>query len=448
MNLYRKKLTILSLMVVMILLLLWFINGFNLSWVETNEGYAEITINFLIPMEQSNFEKHIKWLGEAHYQNEINYSVTWIRPEVVCIKAKEVSLIKGKKVELLIDNAPTKWYSICKSEKVHINFKSPIHILRPQNNYLISSTNAFEVQFNTPMNYSQINKFLQCDATFTIKPCVKTGTNGRSYTDLTRFTFTPKTPLKNGKRYVLSFKAGMPSYTGELLNKDQVFTLQVDQKPSIIKTYPAKGDKWIGLYPRLTLESKDPIIKATLLIDNEKLEGTLIDAYHAYFILNNRLKADTTHQAIFQTQAASGELSIAYVVSFTTTSIKNNRLWAEVICGSNTFVYCYQGEKKIKTMVCSLGSGDYAPLPGTYYLQGKSDVYEDTFHKEGANFWIRITDTFGFQGYIRDAYWNISPNAIKALGARIKRRNIILSDIDAKWLFENLPDKSMIIIRK
>lgn len=448
MNLYRKKLTILSLIVVMILLLLWFIKGFNLSWVESNEDYAEITINFLIPMEQSNFEKHVKWQGEAHYQNEINYSVTWIRPEVVSIKAKEVSLIKGQKVDLLIDNAPTKWYGICKSEKVHISFKSPIHILRPQNNHLISSTNSFEVQFNTPMNYSQINKFLQCDATFYIKPYVKKSTNGRSYTDLTRFNFTPKIPLKNGKRYVLSFKAGLPSYTGELLDKDQVFTIQVDQKPSIIKTYPTKDDKWIGLYPRLTLESKDPIVKATLLIDNDKLEGTLIDDYHVYFILNNRLRADTTYQAVFQTQAASGELSIAQVISFTTTSINNNRLWAEVICGSETYVNCYQGEKKIKTMVCSLGIGDYAPLLGTYYLQGKSDVYEDPIHKEGANFWIKITDSWGFQGYIRDAYWNIHPNAIQALGARIKRKNIILSDMDAKWLFENLPNNAMVIIRK
>ena len=142
MNLYRKKLTILSLMVVVILILLWFIKGFNLSWVETKEDYAEITINFLVPMEQSGFEKHIKWLGESPYENDINYSVTWIKPEVVSIKAKEVSLIKGKKVKLLVENAPTKWHGICKSEEVHIDFRSPIEILNPQNNSLISSTSS------------------------------------------------------------------------------------------------------------------------------------------------------------------------------------------------------------------------------------------------------------------------------------------------------------------
>lgn len=68
-------------------------------------------------------------------------------------------------------------------------------------------------------------------------------------------------------------------------------------------------------------------------------------------------------------------------------------------------------------------------------------------HKEGANFWIKISDEYGFQGYIRDAYWNILTSASKSLGARTKRRNIILSDEDAKWLYENLPDNTMIIIR-
>ena len=447
MNRYRQKLTILSFTIVVILVLLWLIKGFNLSWVEVKKDYAEITINFLLPMEQAGFEQYIKWLGEVPYENDVDYSVTWIKPEVVSIKVKETSLIKGKKVKMLIENAPTKWQGICKSEEVHIAFKAPIHILSPQNDFLISSSNSFEVQFSTPMNATQINKFLQCDATFYIKPYMVTATNGKQYTDLTRFVFTPKSPLENGKRYVLSFKAGMPSHTGTLLDEDQVFVLQVDQKPSITKTYPAKQDKWIGLYPRLTLESKEAIVKATVMIANDKINGILTDAHHAYFILQDRLKPETTYEAIFQTQVASGEISEPETVQFTTTTLKQNRLWLEVVCSQNTVVYCYQGEKKIKTMVCSLGEGKYAPPLGTYYLQGKADVYEDAVHKEGANFWIKISDEYGFQGYIRDAYWNILTSASKSLGARTKRRNIILSDEDAKWLYENLPDNTMIIIR-
>ena len=61
MNRYRQKLTILSFTIVVILVLLWLIKGFNLSWVEVKKDYAEITINFLLPMEQAGFEKYIKW---------------------------------------------------------------------------------------------------------------------------------------------------------------------------------------------------------------------------------------------------------------------------------------------------------------------------------------------------------------------------------------------------
>ncbi len=447
MNVYRQKLTILSFIIVVILAIAWLIQGFNLSWVEVKKDYAEITINFLVPMEHAGFEKYIKWIGEVPYENKVDYSVTWISSEVVSIKVKETSQIKGKKIKMLIENAPTKWQGISKTKEVSIAFKAPIHILSPQNDFLISSTNSFEVQFSTPMNATQINKFLQCDATFYIEPCIVTDANGKQYTDLTRFIFTPKLPLENGKRYVLSFKAGMPSHTGTLLEEDQVFVLQVDQKPSIMKTYPASQDKWIGLYPRLALESKEPIINATVTIENEKMNGVLTDDHHAYFILKDRLKPETTYKAIFQTQVASGEVSEPETVQFTTTTLKQNRIWLEVICGQNTVVYCYQGEKKIKTMICSIGEGKYAPPLGTYYLQGKADVYEDAVHKEGANFWIKISDEYGFQGYLRDAYWNILTSASESLGARTKRRNIILSDEDAKWLYENLPDNAMIIIR-
>lgn len=447
MNIYREKLTILSFIIVVILAMAWLIRDFNLSWVEVKKDYAEITINFLVPMEHSGFEKHIKWIGEVPYENKVDYSVTWIKPEVVSIKVKETSMIKGKKVKILIENAPTKWHGIYKSEALNIAFKAPIQIVSPQNDFLISSTNSFEVQFSTPMNSAQINKFLQCDATFYIKPYIMTDSKGKEHTDLTRFVFTPKSPLENGKRYVLSFKAGMPSYTGTLLEEDQVFVLQVDQKPSIAKTYPAHQDKWIGLYPRLTLESKQPIVSATVTLGNEQINGTLVDEYHAYFILKERLKPETTYQAIFKTQVSSGELSNPEVVEFTTTTLKQNRIWLEVICSGNTVVNCYQGEKKIKTMICSIGEGKYAPPLGTYYLQGKEDVYEDAIHQEGANFFIKIGDEYGFQGYLRDSYWNILNRASNTLGARTQRRNIILSDEDAKWLYENLPNNAMIIIK-
>ncbi len=447
MSQYQRKLTMIALIIVVVLSFTWLVVGFNLSWVEVKKNYAEVTINFLVPMQQQNFEKHIKLLPEKPYSNQFDYSITWLNEQVASIKIKEMGQIKGQKIKLFVDKAPTRWLNICKSESVDISFKSKIQILSPQNDFIISSTQPFIVQFNTPMKINQIYKYFECDTVFYIEPCIKKLENGMKYTDETCFIFKPKCPLENNKKYFLSFKKGMPSKGGTLLEEDKFFVLQVDQKPVIKSTYPAHQDRWIGLYPRITVESETPITKAYIFVDGKKYIGQLQDAYHAHFLLDSCLLPETSYQIEFQIQAASGELNEPHSINFSTTSLDKDRLWLEVLCGNESVINCYKGTNKIKTMAASVGEGVCAPQMGTYYLQDKKEVYEDNAHKEGANFLLKISQEFGFQGNIRDAYWNIKVSEKNRIGARMKRKNIILNDEDIKWLYENLPINTMIIIR-
>lgn len=443
-----KKLIAVIVFIIGCLGVLYFLKDFNLSWVEVNEDYAEVTVNFLVPMKQEEISKHIRIVTSLPYAQEFDYSITWLTDSVMSLKIKEKSEIKGQKINIIIQDAPTCIGGWSKKGNIPIQFKTSIEIISPQEQLLISSTSSFKVQFNTPMNKNQIHKFLQSDATFFIEPIEIITEDGRSIKDTSCFLFTPKEPLANGKKYVLSFKAGMPSVGGSLLREEQILMLQVDEKPVILNTYPQNKDKWIGFYPRFTLESDIPITKAYLEIDGQVIKGDIENQTHASFIPNGLLKPNTTYVAYFQVESATGEKSLAKEVSFTTTTLDDNRLWLEVVTSGKTLVNCYQGTKKIRTMACSIGKGDYAPLLGTYYLQEKSDIYSDYKRSEGANFWLRINENCGFQGSIRDDYWKIKEDYLVQLGEPIDRKNIILSDEDARWIYETVPIQTVIIIRR
>lgn len=441
MNKKHQKIYWISLAVLFIVAVFCFFKNFNLSWVETNINHAKITINFLFPMDQGAFNEHIRLISQREDNRNFSYSLKWLNNQVVEIKLQEENEIKGQKIKLLIHNAPTRLGGLTKSETVTIQFKSTIEILSPKSELLISSTNPFIVQFNTPMNLKQIYKYLQCDAEFYIKPYETVDSNGNKYTDDTKYILIPKNPLENEKSYVLLFKAGMASKSGALLKSNQAIMLQVDKKPTIIKTYPAEGDKWIGLYPRFTLESKEPITRALATINGQTINGILIDNYHAYFLLDDLLKPETAYHIDFQIQVESSEFSETKGVEFSSTTLNQNRFWLDIRCENVQEINCYEGNKLIKTIPYTMKSKDNIPRFGTYYLQGKAEVYENNKQQIGANYWMIINETFGIHGDIRNAYW-------QRLNHTISAKNIVITDEEAAWLYEKMNDQNMIIIRK
>lgn len=423
------------------LAIIYFLKHFNLSWVETTEDSAKITINFLFPMQKEGFNQHLTITNSIPGCNQFEYFIEWINPHIAEIYLKEENTIKGQQVKLTISNAPTQFKGFNKSCAITVPFKTNVEILSPSSELLVSSTHPFYVQFNTPMDINQISKSIQCNTKFYIKPYETTLESGEKIVDPTKFLFVPKEPLENGKEYVLLFKAGMRAQSGSLLKEDYGIILQVDLKPSILKTYPQMGDKWIGLYPCFALESKEPIIAATATINGSLLRSVLTDTHHAYFFLEELLSPETHYKVQFQTQVASGELSEIKTVEFTTTTVSHNRFWIDIHCQTEQVIYCYEGNKCIKSIPYQMASKRNLPQFGTYYLQGKSEVYEDSNLQIGANYWMKITDRFGIHGQERNAYWDLSYSPIKD-------KNIIISDEDAAWLYEKMTDQTMIIVRK
>jgi len=240
----------------------------------------------------------------------------------------------------------------------------------------------------------------------------------------------------------------MPAQSGALLKQDLSLILTTDNKPLISTTYPEDNSKWIGLYPKLMIETQSPVTTGYLIFNNETIKGKSLDPYHLEFLLHKVLDPETVYQAVFQVEAASGELSTPKTINFTTVRIETGRVWIEVFANNKSKVNVFKGKKLLKTMRCSIGDINHQVPLGTYYTHDTGDSFVDAKNSEGANFYIRVSSACAFQGLIRDAYWNIKPQFLNHFGEPVKRSNIILKDEDARWLYENTSPGTMVILHK
>ncbi|WP_180270737.1 L,D-transpeptidase [Sporanaerobium hydrogeniformans] len=442
----KNKNVLFSFFIILLLICIWFSRDFHLSWVEVYPNEAKVTINFLFPMVQEQLEDALEIIYESPYISKFEYQVKWLSSSVAELHIKEESVLKGQKVQLVVRELPSTIPFVTKSMTLPIQFQTPVQVVEPMGEKLIATESPFYVRFNTPMNKNKIHHYLECDGSFYIKPARFSNQEGKESEDLSCYIFTPKEPLENGRRYILSFRKGLPAQSGALLQEDYSILLQTDTKPIISGTYPTSESKWIGLYPRFTLETQTPVIGGTLKINGENIKAQLKTPYELFFLAEKVLAPQTTYTAEFQVEAVTGEKSEKKTITFTTVDLEENRIWLEVEVSKTPQVKVYQGSKLIKTMPCSLGLDEKETPLGTYYIQSKEDVYTNSKTQEGANFWLPFTEQFGFQGLIRDNYWQVKNHAPNQLGFTKTTGNIVLSDEDARWLYEKVMIHTMVIL--
>lgn len=442
-----KTLFSIALMVVMLTGSIYFLKNFSLTWVEVQQDKAIITVNFLFPMAKENLAQCIKIQPQISSAQDFKCTIRWLSDKTAQITLEECSTIKGQKVRLIINNAPDRTRKVRKNAEMSIQFRSPISILSPQEELLIGTKTPFIIHFNTPMKKSMLHKYLESDAHFYIEPVKRELPNGKEEIDPTTYAFIPKEKLENSKKYVLSFRKGMPSESGVMLQEDTNVLLYTDSKPNITSLIPPTGSKWIGLFPKISLETDKPITEAYIELDGKTFKGKQITAYKAEFFPESLLKPETTYALKAKVKAPSGEMSEMKQTLFTTVPVHEDRIWVEIILNpTKSSLVVYKGEKQLKKMLCSGGKKETPTPYGTFYTYEKGEKYYSHKDNEGANSWIMLSEGIIIQGITRDEYWKIKNNIAQHLGEAQTKGNIILSEEDALWLYSALPNDTMVII--
>ena len=106
----------------------------------------------------------------------------------------------------------------------------------------------------------------------------------------------------------------------------------------------------------------------------------------------------------------------------------------------------YQGTQEIKRIQCSGGAPKSPTAKGTFYIKDKGDKYFSETEKEGANYWLTLSEGLRIHGMSRNEHWEIKMNVLNRLGEGQTKGNVVMREEDALWLYNNLPLDTMVVI--
>ena len=141
------------------------------------------------------------------------------------------------------------------------------------------------------------------------------------------------------------------------------------------------------------------------------------------------------------------EVKSRYVINDEVIEDMVEGLWVEVSLKEDGHkVIVREDSEIIKDMICSGGTEEEPTVLGTFEIENRGLWFYSERFKEGAKYWIRITEQYLFHSIPRDKEWNIIEEEKEKLGKPASHGCIRLSDEDAKWLYDNVPDKTTVII--
>jgi lipoprotein-anchoring transpeptidase ErfK/SrfK len=442
----KKGLFIVSFIIVMISVGLLGLKSFCMQHIEIEGSEADITLNFFVPMDQEAFDSQLQIDSQLPEQAHIAASTQWLSPSTVQIHLTDHSEIKGQKITLKIQNAPTCFKGLFKKVAVGVQFQEKVEVLTEKLPKVIATDNAFLLSFNTPIQLNALKRNLEADFSFKITP-VTLKIKNKQTTNPTQFYVTPQETLANDTTYHLTLKKGLLAQSGMALLNDTTLSFTTDKEPVLTVVYPQEKNKWVGLYPRFIIDASLPIEKATLKIDGHTLTVSPKNSTRAEFLLDEMLEPDKTYEATFCVETTAGEKSEANKISFTTVALPKDRLWLEVTLNDKAQnIKVYQGEKVIKQMTCSGGAATTPTALGTYYILYKQEntVFQET--ESGANYCLQLTESIAIHGMLRDSYWQPIAKVKQNLGLPQTQGSIVLSEEDALWLYKNMPLETMVVI--
>ncbi|MGE5628743.1 MAG: L,D-transpeptidase family protein [Solirubrobacterales bacterium] len=109
----------------------------------------------------------------------------------------------------------------------------------------------------------------------------------------------------------------------------------------------------------------------------------------------------------------------------------------------------YKKEKIIKEMSCStgiIGNQDTETPLGTFYLQSKGEYFFSSKYQEGGRYYIKFFSNYLIHSIPVDKKGNIIEGEKNKIGIPVSHGCIRISMKDSKWVYDNVPQGSKIII--
>lgn len=121
-------------------------------------------------------------------------------------------------------------------------------------------------------------------------------------------------------------------------------------------------------------------------------------------------------------------------------------LWVKVnLPGQNVVVYDARN-RQVKKFICSTGMEGSDTPTGTYTVQLKGESFFSREYQEGGYYWTQFKGNYLFHSVPFDKNRQIEPAEAQKLGTKASHGCVRLSIGDAKWIYENIPKGTKVVI--
>lgn len=126
-----------------------------------------------------------------------------------------------------------------------------------------------------------------------------------------------------------------------------------------------------------------------------------------------------------------------------------NPYWIDVDVTAQQ-VRIMRGEEVVKTMTASTGvEGHETPL-GTFEIQNRGEWFFNEKYQQGAKYWVSFKGwgVYLFHSLAMDKDQEVIPEEAAKLGQPASHGCIRLAIEDAKWIYDNIPAKTKVVIHE
>ncbi|ABK62636.1 L,D-transpeptidase [Clostridium novyi] len=136
-----------------------------------------------------------------------------------------------------------------------------------------------------------------------------------------------------------------------------------------------------------------------------------------------------------------------YVLKSQLKTIRPNQTYTITVKLEQQKVYIYKGDSLIKTFTCSTGR-DSTPTPtGVYVIGSRGSLFYSGSSVICYN-WVRWNNNFLFHSVLYDRNGNLILSEYKKLGTKASHGCIRLPLGDVKWIYNNIPSGTAVIIQR
>ncbi|MTI81954.1 MAG: hypothetical protein FH758_13975 [Firmicutes bacterium] len=422
-----------------------FLAHVNTVEVDSNpqNGQLDVTIKYFIPVSLVKSSSSVS----AQYLNHLpHWYISQVNNNTFDLKIQE-NIPYGQEYKLSAAYKPLNLPITFHTKKIVRNNIVP-KLISPSPR-VIPTDQPVELQFNTFINPASFVKNANASLPGTFVPARWDNTDINNYS---KWLFKPDKPLLENQQVEFYFRENIKSINGNSLTKNITYKVTTAEKPKIVDCSITDGSTGVNLYPQLKISFSQKLINSKVVLKEDEtnhniLGKTKLANNEIIYKPEHALLPDTKYNLSIIVMAETREKSKEYNISFTTKKM-NNKYWLDAKLGNIHTLTVYKGRYPISVMIASGGrSGHETPL-GTYYTSDRGRSFWAPRFGEGATYWIRIVGSILIHSVPKNAHWITKKEEHLKLGLPASHGCIRLAEPDAKWLYENIPAQTMVIIHE